>query len=63
LLALGLRSHTDIPALKGLEEWIDTQKEMGATPHFKRMPREKSGAKEKKNSGVGLSLFYIQPYG
>ena len=27
LLALGLRSHTDIPALKELEEWFDTQKE------------------------------------
>jgi hypothetical protein len=26
LLALGLRSHTDIPALKELEEWFDTQK-------------------------------------
>jgi len=23
LLALGLRSHTDIPALKELEEWFD----------------------------------------
>jgi chromosome segregation and condensation protein ScpB len=30
LLALGLRSHTDIPALKELEEWFDTQKEMRA---------------------------------
>src|SRR6266403_3687648 len=28
LLALGLRSHTDIPALKELEVWFDTQKEM-----------------------------------
>jgi chromosome segregation and condensation protein ScpB len=28
LLALGLRSCTDIPALKELEEWFDTQKEM-----------------------------------
>jgi chromosome segregation and condensation protein ScpB len=27
LLALGLRSHTDIPALKELEEWFDSQKE------------------------------------
>ena len=26
LLALGLRSHTDIPALKELEEWFDAQK-------------------------------------
>ena len=28
LLALGLRSHADIPALKELEEWFDTQKEI-----------------------------------
>ena len=28
LLALGLRSHTDIPALKELEEWFDLQEEM-----------------------------------
>jgi chromosome segregation and condensation protein ScpB len=43
LLALGLRSHTDIPALKELEEWFDTQKEMRATakldPYFERMLR------------------------
>ena len=31
LLALGLRSHTDIPALKELEEWFDTQKKLLAT--------------------------------
>jgi len=30
LLALGFRSHTDIPALKELEEWFDTQKETRA---------------------------------
>jgi chromosome segregation and condensation protein ScpB len=30
LLALGFRSHTDIPALKELEEWFDTQKEIRA---------------------------------
>ena len=28
LLALGMRSHTDIPALKELEEWFDSQKEI-----------------------------------
>src|SRR5271165_4896012 len=28
LLALGFRSYTDIPALKELEEWFDTQKEI-----------------------------------
>jgi hypothetical protein len=40
LLALGLRSHTDIPALKELEEWFDSQKETRAIakldPFFKR---------------------------
>jgi chromosome segregation and condensation protein ScpB len=40
LLALGLRSHTDIPALKELEEWFDSQKEMRAVakldPFFER---------------------------
>src|SRR5277367_2426854 len=40
LLALGLRSHTDIPALKELEEWFDSQKEMPAIakldPFFER---------------------------
>jgi len=30
LLALGLRSHTDISALKELEEWFDSQIEMRA---------------------------------
>ena len=36
LLALGLRSHTDIPALKELEEWFDMQKEMRATANLDR---------------------------
>ena len=40
LLALGLRSSSDIPALKELEEWFDTQKEMRGTakldPYFER---------------------------
>ena len=43
LLALGLRSHTDIPALKELEEWFDTQKEMRGIakldPYFERISR------------------------
>jgi hypothetical protein len=38
-----LRSHTDIPALKELEEWFDTQKEMQAIakldPYFERISR------------------------
>ena len=40
LLSLGLRSHTDIPALKELEEWLDAQKEIRAIakldPFFER---------------------------
>ena len=43
LLALGLRSSTDIPARKELEEWFDTQKEMQAIakldPYFERTSR------------------------
>jgi hypothetical protein len=43
LLALGLRSHTDIPALKELEEWLDAQKEIRAIanldPFFERTSR------------------------
>jgi hypothetical protein len=42
LLALGLRSHTDIPALKELEEWFDT-KEIPAIakldPYFERISK------------------------
>jgi hypothetical protein len=38
-----LRSHTDIPALKELEEWFDTLKEMQAIakldPYFERTSR------------------------
>jgi hypothetical protein len=40
MLALGLRSHTDIPALKELEEWFDSQKEIRGiaklNPFFER---------------------------
>ena len=40
LLTLGFRSHTDIPALKELEEWFDSQKEMRVMakldPYFER---------------------------
>jgi chromosome segregation and condensation protein ScpB len=43
LLALGLRSHTDIPALKELEEWFDAQKEIRGIakldPFFERTSR------------------------
>jgi hypothetical protein len=34
LLTLGFRSHTDIPALKELEEWFDSQKEMQAAANL-----------------------------
>ena len=37
--ALGLRSHTDIPALKELEEWFDTKEMLGIAkldPFFER---------------------------
>lgn len=41
LLALGLRSFADIPALKELEEWFDTEKETRATaklaPFFEKI--------------------------
>src|ERR1700748_1692379 len=43
LLALGFRAHTDIPALKELEEWFDAQKEIRAIvnldPYFERTSR------------------------
>jgi hypothetical protein len=41
LLALGLRSFADIPVLKELEEWFDTEKETPATakldPFFEKI--------------------------
>ena len=36
LLALGFRSYTDIPALKELEEWFETEKEISATAKLDR---------------------------
>ena len=43
LLALGFRSYTDIPALKELEEWFETQKEIPAIakldPFFREQAR------------------------
>ena len=61
LLALGLRSHTDIPALKELEAWFSTQKEMRAIAKLdsffertyklasRRLKPKSSGAKPSKN--------------
>jgi hypothetical protein len=36
LLALGFRSYTDIPALKELEEWFETEKEISAIAKLDR---------------------------
>ena len=44
LLALGLRSHTDIPALKELEEWFDAQKEIRAIANWILSLREQAGS-------------------
>jgi hypothetical protein len=56
LLALGLRSHTDIPALKELEEWFDTQKEMKAIAkldsYFERISRLAFPAAETRNTAA-----------
>jgi hypothetical protein len=40
LLALGLRSHTDIPALKELEEWFEEMQAIAKLdPYFERISR------------------------
>src|ERR1700736_5877908 len=66
LLALGLRSHTDIPALKELEEWFDTQKEMQATakldPFFERTSRLASRRLKREIERRGtLGEFVLEP--
>jgi hypothetical protein len=66
LLALGLRSHTDIPALKELEEWFDTQKEMRATakldPYFERISRLASRRLKREIERRGtLGEFVLEP--
>jgi hypothetical protein len=66
LLALGLRSHTDIPALKELEEWFDTQKEMRAIakldPYFKRISRLASRRLKREIQRRGtLGEFALEP--
>jgi chromosome segregation and condensation protein ScpB len=66
LLALGLRSHTDIPALKELEEWFDTQKEIRAVakldPFFERTSKLASRRlkREIERSGT-LGEFALEP--
>jgi hypothetical protein len=66
LLALGLRSHTDIPALKELEEWFDAQKEMRATakldPYFERTSRLASRRLKREIERRGtLGEFALEP--
>ena len=66
LLALGLRSHTDIPALKELEVWFDTQKEMQATakldPYFERTSRLASRRLKREIERRGtLGEFALEP--
>jgi chromosome segregation and condensation protein ScpB len=66
LLALGLRSHTDIPALKELEEWFDSQKEMQAIakldPYFERTSRLASRRLKREIERRGtLGEFALEP--
>ena len=65
LLALGLRSHTDIPALKELEEWFDTQKEMQAIakldPYFERTSRLASRRLKREERRGTLGEFALEP--
>jgi chromosome segregation and condensation protein ScpB len=64
LLALGLRSHTDIPALKELEEWFDSQKEMRAIldPFFERTSKLASRRLKRELERRGtLGEFALEP--
>ena len=66
LLALGLRSHTDIPALKELEEWFDSQKEIRAIakldPFFERTRRLASRRLKREIERRGtLGEFALEP--
>jgi chromosome segregation and condensation protein ScpB len=66
LLALGLRSHTDIPALKELEEWFDSQKEMRGIakldPFFERTSKLASRRIKREMERRGtLGGFALEP--
>ena len=66
LLALGLRSHTDIPALKELEEWFDAQKEIRAIakldPFFERTSKLASRRLKREIERRGtLGDFALEP--
>ena len=66
LLALGFRSYTDIPALKELEEWFDTQKEMRGIakldPFFERTRKLASRRLKREIERRGtLGEFALEP--
>jgi chromosome segregation and condensation protein ScpB len=66
LLALGLRSHTDIPALKELEEWFDSQKEIRGIakldPFFERTSKLASRRLKREIERRGtLGEFALEP--
>jgi chromosome segregation and condensation protein ScpB len=66
LLALGLRSHTDIPALKELEEWFDSQKEIRGRakldPFFERTSKLASRRlKREIERRATLGEFALEP--
>jgi hypothetical protein len=66
LLALGLRSHTDVPALKELEEWFDSQKEMRGIakldPFFERTSKLASRRLKRELERRGtLGEFALEP--
>jgi hypothetical protein len=66
LLALGLRSHTDIPALKELEDWFDSQKEIRTIakldPFFERTSKLASRRLKREIERRGtLGEFALDP--
>jgi chromosome segregation and condensation protein ScpB len=66
LLALGLRSHTDIPALKELEEWFDSQKEIRGIakldPFFERTSKLAARRLKREMERRGtLGEFALEP--
>jgi hypothetical protein len=67
LLALGLRSHTDIPALKELEDWFDSQKEMRGIakldPFFERTSKLAARRLKREIERRGtLGEFVLEPH-
>ena len=61
----GLRSHTDIPALKELEEWFDSQKEMRAIAKLVLSLENKQarfgGSKRELERRETLGEFALEP--